>query len=319
MKRNAFTLIELLVVIAIIAILAAILFPVFAQAREKARQASCISNQKQLGLAFLQYVQDYDETFLPPDKFHFIIQDSNGTFSGQSLLEPYIKNHPQQSRGTVWVCPDLGKYYTGPNNSSSGYGAFLCTYTMNVFMTPPNQYDPDPDSCYTPPSQQNAQGQDAGVCWNVGPDCVSGNYSNESNLSYDNESGVDGGVTLASIAAPSQTDLLFEGFVEDGDPGSDPYVGLSPRNGDFLQQRGFWYPAAVGVSVDPAASYWGYALQTPTTPWHSAVNNYLFCDGHVKARAPERQGYNLQSHPQDNIWLLHDGRDGGTVPPPGSC
>jgi prepilin-type N-terminal cleavage/methylation domain-containing protein/prepilin-type processing-associated H-X9-DG protein len=63
MKKQGFTLIELLVVIAIIAILAAILFPVFAKVREKARQISCVSNQKQLDLAVLQYVQDYDETF----------------------------------------------------------------------------------------------------------------------------------------------------------------------------------------------------------------------------------------------------------------
>src|SRR5256714_3234114 len=62
MKRNAFTLIELLVVIAIIAILAAILFPVFAQAREKARQTACLSNTKQLGLSMQMYTQDYDET-----------------------------------------------------------------------------------------------------------------------------------------------------------------------------------------------------------------------------------------------------------------
>lgn len=62
-RRDAFTLIELLVVIAIIAILASILFPVFAQAREKARQAGCLSNLKQIGVAIGMYVQDYDETF----------------------------------------------------------------------------------------------------------------------------------------------------------------------------------------------------------------------------------------------------------------
>ena len=64
-RKRAFTLIELLVVIAIIAILAAILFPVFAQARDKARQASCLSNMKQQGLAVHMYAQDYDE-MVPP-------------------------------------------------------------------------------------------------------------------------------------------------------------------------------------------------------------------------------------------------------------
>jgi prepilin-type N-terminal cleavage/methylation domain-containing protein len=72
-RRNAFTLIELLVVIAIIAILAAILFPVFAHAREKARQTSCLSNAKQLGTATMMYVQDYDETY---PKAEFV--DQNG-------------------------------------------------------------------------------------------------------------------------------------------------------------------------------------------------------------------------------------------------
>jgi len=86
--RRGFTLIELLVVIAIIAILAAILFPVFARAREKARQASCLSNVKQFALATQMYVQDYDE-LLPPS--------ITGTPSGAllttfELLAPYTKN-----------------------------------------------------------------------------------------------------------------------------------------------------------------------------------------------------------------------------------
>ncbi|MHB8996675.1 MAG: DUF1559 family PulG-like putative transporter [Armatimonadota bacterium] len=86
--RRGFTLIELLVVIAIIAILAAILFPVFAKAREKARQSSCLSNTKQLALAFMQYSQDYDER-LP------MYVDSGyqfATMGWYNTIQPYIKN-----------------------------------------------------------------------------------------------------------------------------------------------------------------------------------------------------------------------------------
>jgi prepilin-type N-terminal cleavage/methylation domain-containing protein len=77
LPRRGFTLIELLVVIAIIAILAAILFPVFARAREQARKASCTSNVKQLGLAWMMYVQDYDETFPPNNSTNVTANNPN--------------------------------------------------------------------------------------------------------------------------------------------------------------------------------------------------------------------------------------------------
>jgi prepilin-type N-terminal cleavage/methylation domain-containing protein/prepilin-type processing-associated H-X9-DG protein len=101
-RRNAFTLIELLVVIAIIAILAAILFPVFAQAREKARQTTCASNMKQLGLAWLQYVEDYDE--MSPQNF-----GETPSLQWAGHIYPYVK-----STG-AYTCPD--------DNSTSAAGA----------------------------------------------------------------------------------------------------------------------------------------------------------------------------------------------------
>ena len=97
-RRNGFTLVELLVVIAIIAILAAILFPVFAQAREKARGISCLSNAKQLGLAMSQYMQDYDGVFpiwwsgvtTSPDPVNGQVRRRDIWFG--ELLLPYLKN-----------------------------------------------------------------------------------------------------------------------------------------------------------------------------------------------------------------------------------
>src|SRR3954471_15423650 len=85
-KRNGFTLIELLVVIAIISILAAILFPVFGRARENARRSSCLSNIRQVGMAFMQYVQDNDERF-PFNKTNATCQQS-WVYAAQ----PYLKS-----------------------------------------------------------------------------------------------------------------------------------------------------------------------------------------------------------------------------------
>ncbi|MBM3499403.1 MAG: prepilin-type N-terminal cleavage/methylation domain-containing protein [Armatimonadetes bacterium] len=100
MKRRGFTLIELLVVIAIIAILAAILFPVFARAREKARQTSCLSNVKQLALGWLMYAQDYDER--APQAYDWATPPSGTMFPMiWDQLGPYTKNVQ------MWECPSL--------------------------------------------------------------------------------------------------------------------------------------------------------------------------------------------------------------------
>ncbi|MFH1855114.1 MAG: DUF1559 domain-containing protein [bacterium] len=99
--RKGFTLIELLVVIAIIAILAAILFPVFAKAREKARQTSCLSNVKQLALGMIMYVQDYDETF-----------PTSGVWGVDPIwphqIQPYVKNWQ------LYKCPSASLWAAAP-------------------------------------------------------------------------------------------------------------------------------------------------------------------------------------------------------------
>lgn len=107
MRRRGFTLIELLVVIAIIAILAAILFPVFARAREKARQTSCLSNIKQLTLACLMYAQDYDE-MIPAGRVQHVTATCNPNNEAfwQHVIMPYVKNNQQ------FTCPSTGPIRT---------------------------------------------------------------------------------------------------------------------------------------------------------------------------------------------------------------
>ena len=124
MKRTGFTLIELLVVIAIIAILAAILFPVFARAREKARQTSCLSNLKQLGTALQMYTQDYDEMTPPhtddvptnPPPYDWMYD----TFPLR--LYPYVKNL------NVYQCPSD----TGWTKPAPGAGGRWSSYPVNT-------------------------------------------------------------------------------------------------------------------------------------------------------------------------------------------
>ena len=131
MRKNAFTLIELLVVIAIIAILAAILFPVFATAREKARQTTCASNMKQIGTAMMQYVQDYDETY-PQQYWTTQWVPNNGSY-WLSCMYPYIKS------AGAFMCPDLQQLnwaYT-LNYGSTPPGVSTC-YVLNWYISDRN-------------------------------------------------------------------------------------------------------------------------------------------------------------------------------------
>ncbi len=140
MTRRGFTLIELLVVIAIIAILAAILFPVFAKAREKARQSSCLSNVKQVMLAFMQYKQDYDEKW--PLMFWSGTtsrwEPFNVWWGGE--IQPYVKN------SQIFICP---------SKSSDT----ICSYIYNIYLSGLA------DGTIPDPAQRIAIGDSTGNGW----------------------------------------------------------------------------------------------------------------------------------------------------------
>jgi prepilin-type N-terminal cleavage/methylation domain-containing protein/prepilin-type processing-associated H-X9-DG protein len=240
---RGFTLIELLVVIAIIAILAAILFPVFAQAREKARAISCLSNTKQLTLGMLQYIQDYDETspagaLIPAGQACAGSRMPGRGWAGE--IYPYVKSVQ------VYKCPD------DPT-------------TSNTTVSPP----------YVP------------VSYGV-------------NMYFSNAS-------LASLAAPTKTVLLFEvvGSVADvTDPLDWRSTSANGGDGGGAGYIDYCIPAAglakydTGVMGTPPrvaqASPW---TKTPAAGRHSNGANFGLADGHSKYFLPSRisTGYNNSS------------------------
>jgi prepilin-type N-terminal cleavage/methylation domain-containing protein/prepilin-type processing-associated H-X9-DG protein len=271
-NRRAFTLIELLVVIAIIAILAAILFPVFAQAREKARAIDCVSNVKQITLGILMYMQDYDDTIMP------VKNDSNGAnaswgwFDGGNRLDwdavvlPYVKS-PLASGASIFHCPDLEadfyhQWSANPTNGGPQWASMFVTYGLNIDYLQP---DPGCDPKQLLPNAQYVFGYP---------------------------------VTEARIEEPASTVLATD---------TKPAVILSGGcAGCFYPSNIVDSPADYGPNVKACGiDAWGYndayesgpqgiggptgTVDTSTDefdPRHSNGGNVSFCDGHVKWMTP---------------------------------
>jgi prepilin-type N-terminal cleavage/methylation domain-containing protein len=135
-KDRGFTLIELLVVVAIISLLAAILFPVFARARENARRASWMSNLKQLGLGFMMYTQDYDEmlprnaiTLSAPQIYPSSTTKGGTTWLWWHMIYPYVKNTQ------VFICPSSDTTWAGDYYPLNSAGTRYASYGYNIALT----------------------------------------------------------------------------------------------------------------------------------------------------------------------------------------
>jgi prepilin-type N-terminal cleavage/methylation domain-containing protein/prepilin-type processing-associated H-X9-DG protein len=175
MVRKGFTLIELLVVIAIIAILAAILFPVFARAREKARQTSCLSNAKQIGLGLMMYCQDYDEKmpcgrFFPTGGVQIKGDDgatyTAGCYEWFHAVDPYLKNRQ------IFKCPSNdGAGWNGNMRRAKGYA-----------VTPPFHEGWSPQGLRIAKASAPAEGlmvvETEVGCSDVGDWCAQGYWNN---------------------------------------------------------------------------------------------------------------------------------------------
>lgn len=196
--KKGFTLIELLVVIAIIAILAAILFPVFAQAREKARQITCASNEKQIGLAMVQYVQDNDEhwpTFIRGDTY------GNGTwYAWEYMIYPYLKSVD------VFLCPSIkSKQGVQGELTSNPWPTIISDYNCNVngfnfgeWSSPGYPSGTNPQSFPTQGAPYCGPGAGCAISGGseVGNGICGGAYS--------------GGVTDSMLISPSTTIAVYE-------------------------------------------------------------------------------------------------------------
>lgn len=279
-RRSAgFTLIELLVVIAIIAILAAILFPVFAQAREKARQTACLSNMKQMGTAAMMYVQDYDGTFFGARQTRIeghtqasypdLPTDSIVTW--KNVIQPYIKNVD------VFSCPSnpVGRP-TGPGRAGNGWGD---DNTLNAegYQAMPGKKMPMSygyNACvssWVPVSNFGSVNQ--------------GQWASEQN---------DGApyVTDAALARPASTIMVGESVRGDAD-----------MNAFWMTDHG---------NDDQARSK--FRLFTHVKyPGPGGKGNFIYFDGHAGAKTWRQTLFNGAGNFADNEWQAAERTPGQTV------
>ena len=271
-NRYGFTLIELLVVIAIIAILAAILFPVFAQVREKARQASCASNMKQLGLGFLQYVQDYDETYPNAiDSGNEWASATDPTAHWQEKILPYIKANG------VFGCPDDP---TGGQVDTASWKGVDGSYAVNGVVGWPSQFG-----------------------WS---------YSRIGVMTYSNFGLKNGSAaTLSSLNRPSDTILLGEEYHSDMQTynSGDGNWSNFGDGGLITGQSWLWYGSMLPDNTRAAAAY-PNGPNGAISAHHAGntLTNFAFTDGHVKAMRPSQTnpqpptGYDAVGEPVSNLW-----------------
>jgi prepilin-type N-terminal cleavage/methylation domain-containing protein len=254
-SASAFTLIELLVVIAIIAILAAILFPVFAQARAKARQASCTSNVKQLSLSFMMYVQDYDESYpfwaWGQSYYAGTPTPENFTSIWFNAIYPYVKN------AGVYACPSANDHSTITQNK-------MWAWTNNTDLT----------LDHIDPALVNAT-INYGMSEPLEQGSAFGNYGSPT--------------TLAALPKPADTLMIAD--CQNGLTAETPPTSATDPVGRQILGR-VAYPnapancwpntAACGAAQDDPGSQPGFPAVFDSQARHSGGDLIGFADGHAK-------------------------------------
>jgi prepilin-type N-terminal cleavage/methylation domain-containing protein len=262
LKRKGFTLIELLVVIAIIAILAAILFPVFAQAREKARAISCLSNSKQIATGHLMYSQDYDETIMPWFVRTGLPRDDarNDLNSWVFMIQPYIKNgQPTRQTGL----PDRA--------GVPAVGMMACpSWNPNTFLQSANMPDCDGANAlndWIPAKQYYANyGIGFGVLCGTSDGCA----DCTPNAPYFHFAGSDARTAIMSLAEvnrPAESVIVSDGF-----------TGI------------------LGVGTG-----FGTTMGCEASNSHQQGGNHVLLDGHAKWIKGNSERYLIQD-PRDGCW-----------------